>query len=135
LRLGFHFRALEPAKDVVTEDYARTRQLRVDDLDKPQALAGIAYVRGMTLSSAANATLIDANFTPSMKRTWKAEENFRSLMCVPVLGTRQWVPIGVMYLTSTSTRPFWVGLDERDFGLLEQQLRSSFAWCLRYRTP
>jgi hypothetical protein len=133
LQLGFHYRGGTMAQDIITPRYARERELDVSDIERPQGVAGLAFVRGGTITSTSDASLIDLNFTTQMRKNWRAEERFQTLLCVPVYHSRSWVPVGVMYLTSASREPFWARLNANEHALLEQYLRTLFQTCLRYQ--
>jgi hypothetical protein len=69
----------------------------------------------------------DANFSKSMREDWNA--SFESLLCVPVYGssdTDLWVPLGVVYFTSSRGKPFWMRLSARETEELETLARNLF---------
>ncbi|EPX61161.1 hypothetical protein D187_000944 [Cystobacter fuscus DSM 2262] len=51
---------------------------------------------------------------------------------MPIHDSVNWVPIGVVYLTSNRLKPFWAGLDTEDYEQLETLLRNTFAEVLKY---
>ena len=84
---------------------------------KEQGAAGVSFVAGNNRQVLHGETGIDARFSPQMKEAWLSSENsyrdWRSLLCVPVLDSTEWLPTAVVTLTSNFSTPFWTELDRR----------------------
>lgn len=115
-----------PERDHITESYADSRQLSVASIRAAQGVAGRAFVLGATAEGTRGSELIDFGFTPRMRDEWNALRTTASVLCVPVFDSPQWLPVGVMYLTSNRSTPFWSTLPSKDFELLERSMRTLF---------
>jgi len=51
----------------------------------------------------------------------------RTLLCVPIYDSAQWVPLGVAVLASNRATPFWAGLKHPEAAGLHRSLRAMFA--------
>ncbi|WNG21265.1 SIR2 family protein [Cystobacter fuscus] len=132
IQLGFRYRGGKDTDDIVTESYAQSRRLSVASLEQAQGVSGRAFLRGVTLEASSSPRLHD-NFTEPMLETWTNDQLFSSMLCVPIYDSVDWVPIGVIYLTSNRPSPFWAELDSsQDYDTLETLLRNTFTEVLRY---
>ncbi len=129
IQLGFRYRG-EMLEATEAKFASAQRRLSVADRSRPQGAAGRAYLRGTTVEGDRSNPHIDANFTGEMRREWQRESTFSSILCVPVYDSPQWVPVGVMYLTSNRRVPFWKGLDARDYDDLQTIVRAAFGRAL-----
>ncbi len=108
-------------------------ELRVDDLDRPEGASGYSFVTGVDTEVTRDAARLYLNFGDAEKREkWESLRDFSSLLCIPIYGSAQWVPLGVMYLTSNQPTPFWSRLDTEDHEQLRVALRSCFRELMLY---
>ncbi|ATB43922.1 hypothetical protein CYFUS_009403 [Cystobacter fuscus] len=131
IQLGFRYRGGDGTGDIINEPYARTRQLSVASMEKAQGASGFTFLRGVTLEASRDPRL-HANFTAPMLESWTHDQIFSSMVCVPIYDSANWIPIGVIYLTSNRLKPFWAGLDTEDYEQLETLLRNTFTEVLKY---
>lgn len=132
LKLAFRLRARETPDSPPDGDSRRRRTLRIASWDRIQGAAGHAFAYGVPLMASKGSGFINANFPEAMQREWRATRSFRTILCIPVLDSRNWVPIGVVYLTSNQESPFWERLGRDDHRDLESMLGSTFRAALRY---
>ncbi|HZH15691.1 MAG TPA: SIR2 family protein [Archangium sp.] len=132
IRLGFHYRGGDGKGDIIDDSYARTKELSVASLEKAQGASGHAFLLGATIEASRRSPRVHANFTAPMLETWTRDQTFSSLVCVPIYDSVNWVPIGVVYLTSNRQSPFWTDLDPQDYDALETLLRNTFTEVLEY---
>lgn len=82
-----------------------------------QGAAGVAFVVGNNRQVLHGEPGIDARFSADLKTRWPSEQNsyrdWRSLLCITVLDTEDWLPVAVVTLTSNMSTPFWTELDRR----------------------
>jgi len=135
LRLAFHYRG-NRRDDRVTSRISKARQLNVGDIARPEGAAGSAFISGATVEGVRGKPRnnIDLNFTRAKKAQWSQEQGFRGLLCVPVFDSIDWVPIGVVYLTSSRRSPFWIELSPQDYDGLQTGLRNIYRGVLRYES-
>jgi hypothetical protein len=101
-------------------------QLDVSSLASAQGAAGFSFLRGTSVEARKGSSQLDLNFTTEMRRSWNAQRAFSTLLCWPVHGSPEWVPIGVVCISSNEPAPFWSRLDAADRYLLEELLDSMF---------
>lgn len=134
IRMGFSCRGGDGRADILDEAYARDRSLSVASLEKAQGASGRAFLLGANIEASRRSPQVHRNFTAEMKESWTRDQSFSSLVCVPIYDSRDWVPIGVSYLTSNRQQPFWASLDPQDYDDLVTLLRNTFTEVLEY-TP
>lgn len=117
---------------VLLEDYAQQRRLEIANLETPQGAAGYCYVRGAVVNARRDSPQINRFFSSEMRKSWNHRRTFSSLLCIPVFDTAAWVPVGVIYLTSSLDNPFWAGLGSAERLNLSRALRSTFRNVLEY---
>lgn len=89
-----------------------------------QGIAGVCYSSGTERSVAFGEGQIDVNFTPDMARDWISNEGYRdwrSIVAVPIIDSKYWVPVAVVTMTSNLAVPFWNTLGEKQY-LLQPEL-------------
>jgi hypothetical protein len=134
IQMGFSYRGGNGADDVIDEAYAAKRRLSVASLEKAQGASGRAFLLGASIETSRRGPQGHRNFTAEMMESWTREQSFSSLVCVPIYDSKDWVPIGVSYLTSNQQQPFWASLDPQDYDDLVTLLRNTFTEVLEY-TP
>lgn len=132
IQLGFYYRGGDGKDDLVDEPHAKSKQLSVASLEEAQGASGRAFLLGATIEASGRSPRIHANFTEQMLDAWTRDQTFASLVCVPIYDSVNWVPIGVVYLTSNRQSPFWADLDPQDYDALETLLRNTFTEVLEY---
>lgn len=110
----------------VPEAQGARRELEVDSLDEAQGAAGYAFVTGAVTEAREGSRALHRNFEPAMRDDWGGGGAFASLMCVPVYGSEDWVPLGVGFLSSNRRRPFWTELPADRAIDLQTLIRASF---------
>jgi hypothetical protein len=89
-----------------------------------QGIAGVCYSSGTERSVAFGEGQIDVNFSPDMARDWISSEGYRdwrSIVAVPIIDSKYWVPVAVVTMTSNLATPFWSTLGEKQY-LLQPEL-------------
>jgi hypothetical protein len=89
-----------------------------------QGIAGVCYASGTSRSVEFGAGQVDINFTPEMTQNWTSQvgyRDWRSIVAVPVIDTRYWIPVAVITLTSNMPSPFWSNFGSKA-NLLEPEL-------------
>jgi hypothetical protein len=89
-----------------------------------QGIAGVCYSTGTERAIAFGEGQVDVNFSTEMTENWIAKEGYRdwrSIVAVPVIDSRNWVPVAVVTLTSNLANPFWTTFGEKQF-LLQPEL-------------
>lgn len=118
----------------VTPEHAERRRLEIDNLESFHGAAGYAYVTGAVVNAEPDSRHIDLNFPPDMRKSWNENRTFSSLYCVPVLDSAHWVPVGVIYVTSSLRDSFWSRLPSDARLSLNTQLRAMFRNLLENKT-
>lgn len=82
-----------------------------------QGAAGISFVVGNNRQVLHGEPGIDTGFSAEMKESWLSRDSpyrdWRSLLCIPILDSEDWLPVAVVTLTSNFSAPFWTELDRR----------------------
>ena len=96
------------------EEYAEQFRLRVSR-DKPQGVAGTAFLEGKPSEVLDNPDLADNNLSPRMKDFYaqKGLRNWRSLLAIPVLWGTDHLPILTVAISSNVAQPFWTRFGDR----------------------
>lgn len=92
-----------------------------------QGIAGASYLSGTIRSVAFGEGQVDINFTPEMRSDWISDlgyRDWRSIVAVPVLDSKSWVPVGVITVTSNLPDPFWTRFGDKKY-LLEPELHAA----------
>jgi hypothetical protein len=110
IRLGFRYRGEDLGRNTIDSAEADKRTLDVSSLSTPQGAAGYAFLHGTVVEAPRNSPQLNANFTQTMIAEWSKDRPFASLQCIPVYDSAEWVPIGVVYFSSTAAEPFWARL-------------------------
>ena len=113
------------------EEHARARTLDVSSWENPEGASGHAMLTG-TIVQAGSPAWWYRHFDTDKIEKWDEERTFSSLLAVPVYDSKQWVPIGVISLTSIRKNPFWEHLDTDAKLNLYSFLRASFRNLLEY---
>lgn len=122
-----------PEENVLPEKLEERLELRVDDLRHPEGATGYSFATGVVTEVLRDSGRLYSNFKDRGKREqWEAKRDFSSLLCIPVYGSPKWAPLGVMYLTSNQTAPFWARLAAEDQEQLQIGLRSCFRAVMGY---
>jgi hypothetical protein len=99
-----------------------------------QGVAGLSFASGLQLEVLNRGPGYNYNFTPAMAREWERDSLWRSILAVPVLDTRDFVPVAVVCVTSNvPDRPFWrrFGHFEADYKLeLYKRMRTTAKYLL-----
>lgn len=132
IQLGFRLRADERPDDEFDPLRMTERRLKVGPWSGIQGAAGYAFAYGLVIEATKESSFLDANFTPAMHDVWGPARSFRSLLCIPVLDSSEWVPIGVIFLSSNQPDAFWTKLPRDEYRDLQATLRSTFRAALRY---
>jgi hypothetical protein len=73
----------------------------------PQGVAGLAFVQGLQLEVLNRGPGYNYNFDEAMNKEW-SDTFWHSILAVPVLDSRDFVPVAVVCVTSNETKqPFW----------------------------
>jgi hypothetical protein len=132
VRMAFHLKN-EPLDSAVTRAYADSRVLDVSRLEAPQGAAGYAFLQGVVGEARRDSPILDAGFTPEMLANWGSAKTFSAVLSIPVYAASpEWVPIGVVYVTSNTYEPFWTRLPAGDYAELQVFLRTLFAGVMGY---
>ncbi|HEY3771268.1 MAG TPA: SIR2 family protein [Candidatus Angelobacter sp.] len=89
-----------------------------------QGIAGVCYATGTNRSVEFGSGQVDINFTPEMVQNWMSQvgyRDWRSIVAVPVIDTKYWIPVAVITLTSNMPSPFWSNFESKAY-LLEPEL-------------
>lgn len=116
----------------MSSDKAHSRVLEVDSVADAQGAAGYSFVSGSLVEALHSSPHINRNFTDDMRSRWDSGRTFSSLLCVPIYGSRDWVPLGVGFLSSTHKDPFWNGLSANERIQLYALVRATFRELLSY---
>jgi hypothetical protein len=82
---------------------------------KEQGVAGRAFASAQPLSVADDDSEIYYNFDREMKKLWRSEpRDWRSILAIPVMDLKTWLPIGVIVATSNLADAFWTRFGARD---------------------
>lgn len=87
----------------------RTRSVRVARM-AVQGAAGKAFLSGVPADAPFGSTNIDYGFSPEMVRAWEHHDRYRdwrSIYCIPVIDTPEWLPVAVLTVNSSYSEPFW----------------------------
>jgi hypothetical protein len=117
---------------VVSPDKARNRVLDVSSVADAQGAAGYSFVTGSLVEALHSSSHINREFTDEMQQQWDSGRTFSSLLCVPIYGSRDWVPLGVGFMSSTRKQPFWNGLSANERLQLYSLIRANFRELLSY---
>src|SRR5579871_104377 len=85
-------------------DRAEARSLGIQRFQQ-QGVAGVAFVTGSEREAIDDGPEIDNQFTADMKRDWT--RNWRSIVAIPIHSGPNWLPVGVVVVTSNLPEPFW----------------------------
>jgi hypothetical protein len=110
----------------VPREHGRRRRLKVETVEGAEGAAGYAYARGTVVQALHSSAELNRNFTDHMLGTWDTGRTFSSLLCVPIYGGSQWLPLGVGFLSSHRKVPFWTGLPPEETLALHRTVRSTF---------
>jgi hypothetical protein len=132
IQLGFRLRGDEPSDQASDPRRIAERRLRVGPWSSIQGAAGYAFAYGLVIEATKESSFLDANFTATMHQAWGPARSFRSLLCIPVLDSSEWVPIGVIFLSSNQPEAFWTKLPRDEYRDLQTTMRSTFRAALRY---
>jgi hypothetical protein len=132
LRSEFNITGDRKPVQLLSRSQAKERQLSISPIDKPEGVAGFAFVRGTVLSVDEESNRMNANFSATKRSDWNRKRAFSSLYCVPVFDSTSWVAVGVIYLASTLTEPMWAGLNRARRLQLNSVLRSTFRNAIDY---
>jgi hypothetical protein len=116
----------------VPAGHAARRQLEVSSVAEAQGAAGYAFVTGALTEARHSSTELNRNFDEAMHRDWDGGRTFSSLLCVPIYGSTDWVPLGVGFLSSNRREPFWSGFSPDRSINLNSLVRASFRELLGY---
>lgn len=108
------------------------RHFSVASLDEPEGVIGRAYVWGCEVEASREQILADPSVQGAESAKWTRERNFASLLCVPVIDSRDWLPVGVMLIASNKREAFWKALDALAYDELRTALRSFFQSLFQY---
>lgn len=89
-----------------------------------QGIAGVCYSTGTERAVAFGEGQVDVNFSNEMTEEWIAREGYRdwrSIVAVPLIDSKYWVPVAVVTLTSNLANPFWTTFGEKQY-LLQPEL-------------
>jgi hypothetical protein len=95
--------------------------------NEEEGIAGVCFSTGTNRAVAFGDGDVDINFSPAMSKAWVSDKGYRdwrSIIAVPVLDTKHWIPVAVITLTSNMALPFWNGFGEKQT-LLEPELNAS----------
>ena len=98
------------------EAHARRRTLRLAPDDRVEGVAGVSFRLGTSNEGLDNHPGINYNFSAKKVEDWDRVFNmrdWRSILAVPALDGRHWLPYAVISLTSNKAEPFWAGLGDR----------------------
>jgi len=132
IQLGFRLKGGLSRDEAGEGEHLQRRQLRVSPWSGVQGAAGHSYAYGVLVEAQKDSPFLDAGFTERMRETWGPARSFRSLLCIPIADAQDWVPIGVIYLSSNQPEPFWSRLPRDEYLDLQCTLRSTFRSALRY---
>jgi hypothetical protein len=116
----------------VPEEHARNRQLCVTSVEGAQGAAGYAFVTGALIEARHSSSELNRKFSDEMVDDWDGGRTFSSLLCVPVYGSAEWVPLGVGFLSSNRREPFWAGFSTDRSLTMNSLIRASFRELLGY---
>ncbi|MCB1163650.1 SIR2 family protein [bacterium] len=89
--------------------FAESRTLIVD-FDHEQGMAGRSFLLGYATGVVNDGEGINLRFTDDMLKAWQygdSPRDWRSILTVPVLDSKMWLPVAVISLTSNLPTPFW----------------------------
>lgn len=115
----------------VTEERAAERVLRVESIEEAQGAAGYAFVTGKVVEALRGSKEMNRKFTTGMIREWDSGRTFSSLLCVPIYGGPEWLPLGVGFVSSNRNEPFWAVLPAEETLFLQRLVRSTYGRLLR----
>ncbi len=104
-----------------------TRRVLLISKGREQGIAGVCFTSGTERAVAFGEGQVDINFTADMSENWTSSEGYRdwrSIVAVPVIDTKFWVPVAVITLTSNQPDPFWLHFGEKQI-LLQPELYSA----------
>jgi hypothetical protein len=118
------------------QKHAGARSLRLGR-GMEQGAAGVAFAVGNNRQVLHGEPGLDVGFDQNMKDEWSSAgehyRDWRSVLCVPLLDSPDWLPIGVVTLTSNMVQPFWTHLASAKGGLqaeLYAMMRKTASWLL-----
>lgn len=117
----------------VPEEHANRRELAVDSVEDAQGAAGYAFVTGAVTEARHSSAELNREFDKEMREDWDGGRTFSSLLCVPIYGSEDWVPLGVGFVSSNRRNPFWAGFSSNRSLDLNTLIRASFRELLGYQ--
>ncbi len=102
------------------------RQLEISTVETAQGAAGYAYATGTVVQAVESSSELNREFSPEMLRDWDTGRTFSSLLCVPISGGPNWLPLGVGFLSSNRKAPFWAGFSPEQTVVLQRLMRKIF---------
>ena len=87
------------------------------DSEREEGVSGLAFADGLIYDSAdePSAEGPERNFDDEKLSFWlgkKGYRDWRSILSIPILDSREWIPVMVMAITSNLGEPFWAGLSD-----------------------
>jgi len=123
----------EARTGLAAEAHAKARALSISR-DRPQGVAGSAFVTGVSAEELDNGPAINQSFTPAMVEAWDHDvryRDWRSVVAVPVLDTEHWLPVAVITVTSNLSEPFWSRFGaraQRELPEMKAMMRRTAKW-------
>ncbi|HLJ86153.1 MAG TPA: SIR2 family protein [Candidatus Angelobacter sp.] len=120
-------RIVASSREAVDHNKALDRALgRVLSIAKgeEQGIAGVCFSTGTERAIAFGEGQVDVNFSNTMMEKWTGKDGYRdwrSIVAVPVIDSKYWVPVAVITLTSNFANPFWTSFGEKQ-QLLQSEL-------------
>lgn len=116
----------------VTGDRGRNRKLRVATRESAQGVAGYSFATGAVIEALHSSPALNREFDDEMLKSWDDGRTFSALLCIPIYGSPDWLPLGVGFVSSNRKQPFWNEISEADTLTLYREIRTTFRKLLEY---
>lgn len=80
------------------------------DPGRPEGVASVAFLTGNDFEAQDAPAEVDRNFSAEKHALWYARHGYRSwrsVLCLPLMDTPEWLPVAVISVTSNMANPFW----------------------------